>query len=38
VGTFAARGFSGVLFKVITSPQVVVLLKGVIGRSFKLAF
>ena len=38
VGTVAACGFSGVLYKVITSPQVLDILKGVIGRAFKLAF
>jgi hypothetical protein len=34
----AACGFSGVLYKVITSPQVLDIVKGVIGRAFKLAF
>ncbi len=38
VGTVAACGFSGVLYKVITSPQVLDIVKGVIGRAFKLAF
>lgn len=38
VGTVAACGFSGVLYKVITSPQVLDILKGVIGRAFQLAF
>jgi hypothetical protein len=38
VGTVAACGFSGVLYKVITSPQVLDLVKGVIGKAFKLAF
>lgn len=38
VGTVAACGFSGVLYKVITSPQVLELLKGVIGKAFKLSF
>ncbi len=38
VGTVAACGFSGVLYKVITSPQVLDLVKGVIGRAFKLGF
>lgn len=38
VGTVAACGFSGVLYKVITSPQVLDIVKGVIGRAFKLSF
>ena len=38
VGTVAACGFSGVLYKVITSPQVLDLVKDVISRAFKLAF
>ena len=38
VGTVAACGFSGVLYKVINSPQVLDIVKGVIGRAFKLAF
>ena len=38
VGTVAACGFSGVLYKVITSPQVLDIVKAVIGRAFKLAF
>ncbi len=38
VGTVAACGFSGVLYKVITSPQVLDIVKGVIGKAFKLAF
>ena len=38
VGTVAACGFGGVLYKVITSPQVLDLLKSVIGRAFKLGF
>ncbi len=38
VGTVAACGFSGVLYKVITSPQVLDLVKDVIGRAFKLGF
>ncbi len=38
VGTVAACGFSGVLYKVITSPQVLDIVKSVIGRAFKLAF
>ena len=38
VGTVAACGFSGILYKVITSPQVLELLTSVVGRAFKLAF
>lgn len=38
VGTVAACGFSGSLYKVITSPQVLDLLKSVIARAFKLSF
>ncbi len=38
VGTVAACGFSGVLYKVITSPSVLDLLKGVIGKAFHLSF
>lgn len=38
VGTVAACGFSGVLYKVITSPAVLELLKSVIGKAFKLSF
>ncbi len=38
VGTVAACGFSGILYKVITSPQVLELITGVISRAFTLAF
>ena len=38
VGTVAACGFSGVLYKVITSPTVLELLKGIIGKAFRLSF
>lgn len=38
MGTVAACGFSGVLYKVITSPAVLELLKGVISKAFKLSF
>ncbi|MBC7373103.1 MAG: DUF4244 domain-containing protein [Frankiales bacterium] len=38
VATVAACGFSGILYKVITSPQVLDLLRSVISRAFKLAF
>jgi hypothetical protein len=38
VGTVAACGFGGILYKVLTSPEVVQLLKDVISRAFSLAF
>lgn len=38
VGTVAACGFGGVLWKVVTSPQVLDLITGVISRAFKLSF
>ena len=38
VGTVAACGFSGILYKVITSPEVLGLITGVIGKAFKLSF
>ena len=38
VGTVAACGFSGVLYKVITSDAVLSLLKSVISRAFSLSF
>jgi hypothetical protein len=38
VGTVAACGFSGVLYKVITSPSVLELIKGVIEKAFHLGF
>ena len=38
VGTVAACGFSGILYKVITSPEILGLITGVIGKAFKLAF
>ena len=38
VGTVAACGFSGVRYTVITSPQVLDIVKGVIGKAFKIAF
>lgn len=38
VATVAACGFSGILYKVITSPQVLGLLRDVISSAFKLAF
>lgn len=38
VGTVAACGFSGVLYKIITSDLVTDLLKGLIGRALRLSF
>jgi hypothetical protein len=38
VGTVAACGFGGILYKVLTSPEVVQLLRDVITRAFGLAF
>jgi len=38
VGTVAACGFGGILFKVITSPEVMGLLRDVIAAAFKLSF
>lgn len=38
VGTVAACGFGGVLYKVITSPAVLELLKEVISKAFTLSF
>jgi hypothetical protein len=38
VGTVAACGFAGVLYKVITSPIVIDLLKAVISKAFSLSF
>lgn len=38
VGTVAACGFSGVLYKVITSKQVLDLMKAVITKAFHLSF
>lgn len=38
VGTVAACGFSGILYKVVTSPQVLDVLKDVILKAFKLSF
>ena len=38
VATVAACGFSGVLYKVITSPQVLGLIRDVISSAFKLSF
>lgn len=38
VGTVAACGFGGILYKVITSPEVLGLLRDVIARAFQLSF
>ena len=38
VGTVAACGFGGILFKVITSPEVMGLLRDVIAAAFKISF
>jgi hypothetical protein len=38
VGTVAACGFSGILYKVITSPEILGLITGVIAKAFKLSF
>jgi hypothetical protein len=38
VGTVAACGFSGVLYKVVTSPTVLTLIKDVIEKAFHLGF
>jgi hypothetical protein len=38
VGTVAACGFSGILYKVITSPEILGLITNVISKAFKLGF
>jgi hypothetical protein len=38
VATVAACGFGGILYKVITSPEILGLLTGLIGKAFNLAF
>lgn len=38
VGTLAACGFGGVLYKVITSPEILGLIRDVIARAFRLSF
>ncbi len=38
VGTVAACGFGGVLWKVIESPQVLELITGLVSRALKLPF
>jgi hypothetical protein len=37
VGTIAACAFAGLLFKVVTSPEVRTMLSGLINRALKLA-
>lgn len=38
VGTVAACGFGGILYKVVTSPEILGLLRDVIASAFKLSF
>jgi hypothetical protein len=38
VGTVAACGFSGLLYKVVTSPEALGMLRDVISKAFKLGF
>ena len=38
VGTVAACGFGGVLYKVITSSQVLELMRGIIAKALKVSF
>ena len=38
VGTVAACGFGGVLYKVVTSPTILELIKSVISRALHLSF
>ena len=38
VGTVAAAGFGGILIKLLTSPEVLGLLSGVIKKAFGLGF
>ena len=38
VGTVAACGFSGLLYKLVTSPEVMGLLRDVITKAFSLGF
>lgn len=38
VGTVAACGFGGILYKVVTSPEILGLLRDVIASAFKLGF
>ena len=38
VGTVAACGFGGILYKVVTSPEILGLITGVIAKAFRLSF
>jgi hypothetical protein len=38
VGTVAACGFGGILYKVVTSPEILGLLRDVIASAFHLSF
>jgi Protein of unknown function (DUF4244) len=38
VGTVAACGFGGILYKIVTSPEVMSLLTDIIGRALRLPF
>jgi hypothetical protein len=38
VGTVAACGFGGILYKVVTSPEIIGLLRDVISSAFHLSF
>ena len=38
VGTVAACGFGGILYKILTSPEVMGMLKDLIAKAFGLAF
>ncbi|HWH29222.1 MAG TPA: DUF4244 domain-containing protein [Mycobacteriales bacterium] len=38
VGTVAACGFSGLLYKLVTSPEVLGLLRDVVTKAFRLGF
>ncbi len=38
IGTVAACGFGGILYKILTSPEVVQMLKDVFTRAFSQAF
>jgi hypothetical protein len=38
VGTVAACGFGGILYKIVTSPEILGLLRDVISSALKLSF
>jgi hypothetical protein len=38
VGTVAACGFGGILYKILTSDEVVTLLKGILKRALTMSF